>query len=72
MTNPTQICSTVKLKALYKQNLNTTKMPILTTFIQYCIGSHSYTNDRGRNTESIQNGKEEVNCYYMQMHILYL
>ena len=35
-------------------------MPILTTFIQYCIGSHSHTNDRGRNTESIQNGKEEV------------
>ena len=35
-------------------------MPILATFIQYCIVSHSHTNDRGRNTESIQNGKEEV------------
>ena len=35
-------------------------MPILTTFIQHCIRSHSHTNDRSRNNESIQNGKEEV------------
>ena len=35
-------------------------MPILTTFIQHCIRSHSHTNDKSRNNESIQNGKEEV------------
>ena len=35
-------------------------MSILTTFIQHYIGSHSHTNDRSRNNESIQNGKEEV------------
>ena len=51
---------------------NKTRIPTLITFIQYSIGTYSYSNDQDKEVKVIQIGKEEVKLPYVDDKILYL
>lgn len=65
-------CSTFKAENFFSKIKNKTRMPILTTFIQYSSGTPSHSNHTRNRIKDIQIGRKKVkkslfsgNVYYM-------